>query len=352
MIFVYNALSIFLIGFLLKKKLKLKRIRKKFIFFAFFQMFLIQALRSPDVGTDTMYYITVYENFLSSEYYAFLYTHYEPGFAALYQLLTHFGLNSQILLAVISAATMTGFAVFVYKNSEDPHMSILLFACMFFPNSLNICRQYLAASIAINALPLIIDKKYIKAIILVSVASLFHLTAWFMLVPLVLILVKNWNKMRTALLLSTMVFFVFGDYIVTILLTTFRKTFYLTGFEVNRIFRMTTGLTILFAILTWYFAKKTTETEYKSLADLLSCVAFVNMDFGTLYLKYEFFSRLIELTNLYLLISIPNGIVYTQTKYKQIIKVGMIILLFLLMLNSVYNSKSGVSEYSFFWNWR
>lgn len=350
MIFIYNALSILLIGYLLKRKMKTEKVKRRFIFFAFFQMFLIQALRSPYVGTDTLLYVTVYERFLSSEYYSYLFTHYEPGYAALIQILKNMGCDSQILLVIVSAITMVGFALFIYRNSDDPHMSTFLFACMFFPNSFNICRQYLASAIAINALPLITQKKYAKALIVILIASMFHITACFMLIPLLLQFVKNWKTTRTILVLSTAIFYIFGDKIVRTLLTVLGRTFYLSGFEVNRLFRMTTALTVVFALLTWYFAKKTKDNSYKSLANLFSCVSFVNMDFGILYLKYEFFSRLIEIMNLFVLISAPNGVIHAQTKYKKIIKAGMLLLSFLLMLNSVYNSGSGVSEYSFYWN--
>lgn len=350
MVFIYNALFILLIGCVFRNKLNKNRYKKMFLFICFLQMFLIQGLRSFDVGTDTAYYIDIYKNFTHKEYYSFLYTHFEPGFQLLYNLLKTFNLDAQMLLVVVSAITMFNFAYFIYKNSENTCLSVFIFACMFYPNSFNIMRQYLAVSIALLSFNFILNNNNIKAAICVLIGFSVHSTALLVLIPLILYKIKNWNLVRNLILVTGAIFFIFGNKILPWLLAKTSKSFYINShlYDTNRYLRMTTILTLLFSILSWYFLKKNKEGKYKSQFNLYACIAFINLDCGILYLKYEFISRVIELFNLFLIISFPLALKYVRSYYKPIIKLGTILIPFLLMLNSVYNSGSGVEKYTMF----
>ena len=348
MVFIYNALFILISGYLFEGKLKQEKVKRTYLFICFFQMFLIQGLRHIDVGTDTSYYVTVYERFMNSEYHAFLFTHFEVGFQALYTGLNILNADSQVLLLLISAVTMFNFAYFIFKNSDNVWLSTFIFACMFYPNSFNIMRQYLAISIAINAFQLFMENKYIRASIVIICASMFHMTSLILFVPMILYKVKNWKLMRNLILACSIVVLLFGDKLVTVALELLSKTFYLTGFEANRLFRMTTMLTLVFSILSWYFMKKNKNEEYKNYFNLFTCIAFINLNFGLLYLRYEFFSRIIESLNLFLIISFPLAIKQIKSYYRPLIKVGTIAVPFLLMINSVFNSASGIENYKMF----
>lgn len=348
MVFIYNTLFVLISGYLLEGKLKQDKQKKRYLFVCFLQMFLIQGLRHADVGTDTSYYVTVYERFTNSEYYSFLFTHFEVGFQTVYTILKSINADAQILLLLVSGVTMINFAYFIYKNSDSVWLSTFIFACMFYPNSFNIMRQYLAVSIAINAFQFFMENKYVKASIIIIIASLFHMTALILFVPMILYKVKNWKLSRNLILACSCVVLVFGDQIVKIALELLSKSFYLTGFEVNRLFRMTTMLTLLFSVLTWYFMKKNQNDEYKNYFNLFTCIAFINLNVGLLYLRYEFFSRIIEILNLFLIISFPLAIRQIRSYYRPIIKLGTIMVPFLLMINTVFNSGSGIENYKMF----
>ncbi len=348
MVFIYNSLSILLLGVLLNKKLENSKYKKIYLLVCFMQMALIQGLRNYSVGTDTSMYVDTYNNYLYKEIYAFQFTHFEYGFQLLYTIFQRINLNSQQMLIVISGLTMFGFAYFIYKNSKNVCLSTFIFACMLYPNSFNIMRQYLAISIAINSYQLIINNKYIKASLLIIIASLIHITAYLMFIPLILYWIKNWKLVRNMIVISSVIFFTFGNQIVNTILQIFGKSFYTTGFEANRFFRLTTFLTIIIAILTWYFTKKTTDQDSKKNLNLLTEIAFINVNFGILYLKYEFFSRIIELLNSFLIVSIPMGMSNIKSYYKPLIRYGIYLVPFLLMLNSVYNSGSGIEIYKMY----
>lgn len=315
-------------------------------------MFLIHGLRDFSVGTDTMYYVNVYKGFQSSEYNAYLFTHYEPGFQALYNILDFFHADSQILIAIISAVIMLGFAKFIYDYSIDVGFSTFIFATALMPNSMNIIRQYMALAIAIQSYGYILQKKYIKASIIILVASLFHATSLLLFIPVALYIFKNWKLSITVLLTSSIGFAFLGNQIVRYFLVLFGRSFYTSeAFISNRFFRMTTLLTVFYAtLLLYYFINNMVEESNKQQLRLLTSIAVVNLDFGVLYLWFEFMSRIIELFNTFLLLSFPILVSYAKVRYRKVLKLLLQCLLIFLMVMTIYNSGSGVEEYKFFFS--
>lgn len=348
MVFIYNALSILVLGILLNKKLENPKYKKIYLFICFFQMMVIQGLRNIDVGTDTSLYVNTYNGYLTSSYYSFQFTHFEYGFQVLYNIFHKLNINSQLMLIIISGITMFGFAYFIYRNSKNVYLSTFIFACMLYPNSFNIMRQYLALSIAINSYQLIINGKYLKGMLLIGIGALFHTTALLLVVPLVFYYIKNWKLLRNTMIVFDIICLLLGTFIVNNLLILVGKAYYITGYNVDRLFRLTTLITIIIAALTWYFAQKATDKKDKQILNYLTCISLFNVGCGILYLKYEFMSRIIELLNTFILVSIPLGLSQTKFYYKPLVKIGVYCIPFLLMLNSVFNSGSGIEIYKMF----
>lgn len=350
MIFIYNALSVLIIGILFRKKLTEKRNKIIYLIFCFAQMALIQGLRHYTVGTDTIMYVDIYKYYLTISKYSVQFKHFEYGFRILYDILHFLKFDYQKMLFVISCITMSGFGYFIYKNSEKIYISTFIFACMLYPNSFNIIRQYLAIAIAINSYKFIIEKKYIKAICVIAIACFIHITAILMIVPFVLNFVKKWNIVRIFLTIISFICYIFGNVIVAYILNIFNKNYYMDGFDVNRLFRLTTGITIFIAFIMWNFKIKATNDEDKRKLNLLSNIAFVNMCMGILYLKYEFFSRIIELLNVFLLISIPLGLKQLNSYYKSLWRWGSYIIPLLLLVNMVFFGQAGIENYKMFFD--
>lgn len=348
MIYIYNVLSIALLGIALKSRLEREKQKKIFIFISFFQMFLIQALRDVSVGTDTNMYVDVYKYYKTSEIYSFKLTHFEWLFKILYEVLQYFTANAQVLLAVISFITMLCFGIYIYNNSSNVLFSTIIFACLLYPNSFNIMRQYMGVSIALNSHQYIKRNQYVRASILIIIGSLIHTLAILVFISMLIHMVKNWKLVRRTIIAASVIFFVFGDKLVSIILSLMGRSFYLSGFEANRYFRLTTFITFLIAVLMYHFIKKNDDKENIHELSWLASISYLNFDFGIMYLKYEFFSRIIELLNSYLIIGLPLGLKHDKSKYRSIIRVSVYLILFLLMLNQIYNSGSGISEYKFF----
>lgn len=348
MVFIYNALSILVLGILLNKKLENPKYKKIYLLICFFQMALIQGMRHIDLGADTHLYVNTYNKYLDNTFYSFQFTHFEYGFQVLYDIFHKLNIDSQFMLIIISSITMFGFAYFIYRNSKNVYLSTFIFACMLYPNSFNIMRQYLAVSIAINSYQLIINGKYLRGMLLIGIGTLFHTTALLLVIPVVFYYIKNWKLLKNTIIIFDIICLFFGTFIVNNLLILIGKSYYITGYNVDRLFRLTTLMTVIIAVLIWYFAQKAADKQDKQILDYLTCISFFNVGCGILYLKYEFISRIIELLNSFIIVSIPLGLTQSKFYYKPLVKIGVYCIPFLLMLNSVFNSGSGIEIYKMF----
>ena len=94
-------------------------------------------------------------------------------------------------------------------------------------------RQFVAVTITIACFPWIIEKKYIRAVIVILIASLFHQSA-LLVIPFVFIVQgKAWNKKTILFILAVIIVVIFADRFTDILDNMLRilniKTLYRTG---------------------------------------------------------------------------------------------------------------------------
>ena len=347
MIFIYNFLFILIVGFILQSKLNIKKYKILFIFICFFQMFLFQALRDSSVGSDTITYIETYENYKNSSFYAFKITHFDIGIRWLFEIFSFFRIDSQYILVVSSLVIMLGFAIFIYFNSKNVLLSTLVFAGLFFPNSFNVIRQYMALAIAINALYFFRNKKYLKALIIILISLIFHKVSLILLIPMALSLIKDYRISLFILVAIAFSCLIFSDYISNLVLTIFRDDYYLDDkYTTLRLFRMTTILTVSYALFFIYSFRNEDKdnNEYR----LIQNFSLLSVSFGILYLKNEIYSRFIEAVNVYLVFAFPYFIYIKKDKYDLIYKISLVSLALFLMIMQVFNSGSGVENYKFY----
>lgn len=347
MIIVCNYILLTFVA-LLSKTFK-KNGKKMLFIFAFFSMFLISALRDFSVGTDTSFYVNVYNNYNSSEYYGFLFTHYEPLFRLTYQVFHYFNLSDRCLIMFISGVTIFNFCFLISRIPKNYEISLLIFASLFFPNTLNALRQYLAFSIALYALGFSIRGKVLLPIVFVILGSLFHISAVIMIVPLVLIKINKFIRIDIFLFLGvffSIICLFFGNYVSSFALKFVQGGFYNSSdYYVSRIFRLTTFMCVLYFLSNLYFYIK---SKHNKILLLYLTISSINLIFGFLYLYNEIFSRLIEIINLFLIFSIPYGLQFVTKIDKQLIIIlGFFALLFLL-INFVYGGEANIDDYKFF----
>lgn len=141
----------------------------------------VEAMRSVNVGEDLIGYISWFNYYKSIpitintllDFSAF-----EPGFMLLYKAIALFFANDQAFIIVTSALIVFLNLFFLYKNSRDFYLSLLLFLGFnhFFTSMVSL-RQYIAIGIVMWILPNLNNKKYGRALLLAVVAFFFHMTS-------------------------------------------------------------------------------------------------------------------------------------------------------------------------------
>lgn len=157
---------------------------------ALFPLFFISAVRY-DVGTDYFYtYIPhFYEIVNGGDPYS------EWGFTWLNKIIAFFTHNAQGVIVVTSFIYVFIAVRTVIHCSEMPALSVvvLFLSCIYFIE-LNNIRQGIAAIIILSATPYMVKPGYIRFLVSVFFAYLFHLAALLMLVPFLCVNIKLIRK--------------------------------------------------------------------------------------------------------------------------------------------------------------
>ena len=161
----------------------------KYLFFflmAFLPPFFISAVRYG-VGTDYFFtYVPGFNSILNGKPY---YT--EWGFNTLNVIIQWFTNDSQWLFVVTSAIFFVVVlrTIIHYSQISVLSLSILFLSCIYFW-SLNNIRQALAVVIVFAGYPYLVNGKFFKYSLCILVGSLFHISAFIMLLPYILVHIK------------------------------------------------------------------------------------------------------------------------------------------------------------------
>ena len=144
----------------------------------------LTAQRSADIGSDTKNYISI---FLAFREGLQLYSRYELGFQLYCFFLGQFTADPHVFLQVTATIMYVALGMYIFRYSENPALSICLAFCFAFPAFANEMRQSFALLIILFAYQQLKRGHTVRFVVLVVVASLFHLTA---LIALLLILYR------------------------------------------------------------------------------------------------------------------------------------------------------------------
>lgn len=170
---------------------KNEKSRKYYIYLVFGAIIVIAMLRSDQIGIDLSHYYNKYFPKFKDADWSKLQSvtisgDWELGFCAFCKIIGQISTNTQCFVFFTSLVTFIPYALFIYKNSDDVVFSTVFFlGYHIFMMSMNVVRQAMAVGIILLGLEALKRKKYIKYIIYVGVAALFHTSA---IIALLLIL--------------------------------------------------------------------------------------------------------------------------------------------------------------------
>lgn len=189
---------------------KITKKEKVALLFAVIFLIIFYGLRG-DYGNDPPHYHEDFDKItdnLSFEGIRDSEMRFEPGWLILNLIFKPFGW--QALLFSLTVIQFGSICWFILKYSDKKQYYILLFLYLFNPNLMLIClsmlRQALAMSIWIFAIQYLIQKRYIKFVILILLASSFHSSALILLSMLVLPLINKLDNNKIAFCFITLFF--------------------------------------------------------------------------------------------------------------------------------------------------
>lgn len=134
----------------------------------------------------------------------------------------------QVFFGVMAAIQLLCIGLIYRKYSRNFWISLFLFVAStdYIQWMFNGSRQFLAAAISFTALPFIVNKKYVPAILLVVLGSFMHKTALLLLPIIFIVQGKAWNKKTLLIMLGTLLAIVFVSEFTSLLDSLLQDTQY------------------------------------------------------------------------------------------------------------------------------
>lgn len=151
----------------------------KFRLISIVALVLISSLRAYTVGADITNYYNEFNTFKSVGFKeAFEISRFEIGYTLLTFVLAKIGFEFRFVLVLSSILTAVCFYSFIKEFSPNKCMSLVLFVGLgIFAQSLNIMRHIIALDFVLLAIIFLHKNKIWQTILMILMASLFHITA-------------------------------------------------------------------------------------------------------------------------------------------------------------------------------
>lgn len=281
-------------------------------------------------GNDTLAYRQAYENMTGSlsqvEWYKLSAA---PGLQLCEVLLHRIGASTQDYIMITSVFTIIVYLWFIRKYSTDLWLSVYYFITMgIYTFSMAAIKQTVAVAILVIATDRAIQKKWIRFILLVVIAELFHPYAFvYLIIPYLFF--KPWTS-RTGLLLIGTIFvsyflatFMSGILSMTEALGQSYDVNELVGEGVN-IFRvMVVWVPVILSYLSRRFLKKSEDR----IANLMINASMINalIMFIGLFGTANYFARLANYFLIFQTLSLPYLFKHFTNDSQVLLKYGSIV---------------------------
>lgn len=189
---------------------------KKYINIIFVILALFLAMRGTRVGVDLDNYEEIF-GFCHDKSFAELLTfeRHEVGFKYYNKIISLIFNNYSFYLAITAIVSIAGVYYYIKTNSKNYIYSIFIFITFnYYAFLFGLLRQAIAISILMFSIKYIKERKLIKFLLLVILASLFHKTALIFLPLYFISKLKINKKILIIWLVLILLLLVFGRYIV------------------------------------------------------------------------------------------------------------------------------------------
>ena len=332
-------------------KKRFKNPKKIFCTVAAIQWILISGLRGITVGPDTPGYSRAFENvkLYSWDYvlqlnYDYLFNGLEtkdPGYTLLTKIFQVFCGEYQVFLVFIAVVFTVPMAIWIYKNSEIPWLSFIIYSTLFYSFfSITGHRQTIATSLGVfMGYKYIKERKLFKFLIISFIAFMIHKSSAIFLVYYFIANIKISRTYVKIVVAAIIIIIIFGRQIYTPIATFF-------GFGEGMIENeIEAGMTFVFCMLlvcaaSFILYKQINEKRGDS--RFLYNAMFLTMITTILVIQNQSFMRIQQYFSLFIMLMIPEIVVSIKKKESMIVSMGGTALLILLLVQNH-------PQYTFFW---
>lgn len=268
-VYLLLAAAAAIFGFLFCEGRNSKRRDQIFVAVSAVVLVLIAAVRKETVGIDIQVYNNYFQEVCSNDF-AWIFSsankyRNEIGYCLLNFIVSRATQNSAVWMGIVSGTIILLRCIAIYRLSVSKWLSIFIYIAFgFFGYALCTLRQELGISIALFAIPFLMEKKIIPYMAIVAAAGLFH-NSLFVLVPVYFFVRLPFHWKTAVFFISVIVFILlFSDYILAWITQYVYKayqpgSYYLRGRDLRTAF-----IPVAFFILCVLFRKQLIEKDKKN----------------------------------------------------------------------------------------
>lgn len=362
-VYILELVFVLIMGMLLYCK---KISKKNFLTVTFILFALVLGLRGSQVGEDTAHYIDVFEGcnaiswravFTSGTEVIYESTggidrFMETGYIALNKLIRLFTGNAQWLIFIVACITCYLMAKFIYDNCTDMFFATYIYLCeSLYMQSFNLMRQMLALAIGLQAYTVLKKhddlRGYMKAIMYIVVACLFHKSAIVLLALIPLWMIKNMQRALKYVIAGS-VAFSFSMPILSRMISIFipRYSSYLTTNYWESNIGGTAVLWLIEIIMCFFIYYERIQEDKQTFITVSSTAIYIALEL--VGLQIVIFTRITLYFRSFLLFLFPYFTKHFRPRsdLRIVYKLGMMLLLSILFMSY---ASTPVRMYQFFW---
>lgn len=277
----------------------------RFLYFVIITAFALYAgLRSR--YNDTLTYMTSYRMLDASKLdLAGIFDSYGGFFLYERLLKRYIGTSPQAFIFITAWLTMLLYLPFIARHTENFTASVFLFGICLFNSCMAGMKQMIAVGISFYAINSYLDKKYLRAIFLLWLASTFHPYIWCLLcVPL--LTKKVWDGKTLLVILFCIVAFMNLDAMLS-LLGILGKDYSESNFDSHTINPMRVVVELIPVVLSLVYREKINEenSRYMTLGINMRIISTVFLAMG-LFMNPIYFGRMSSYFSAMSVIAIPQ----------------------------------------------
>lgn len=296
-----------------------KRINIVFLCGCFSLLFIYSALR-VNIGWDYTMYTRGFYKMARSGFETLEYQSWEYGFNLLTKVIALLTKDSRIYIAVISAVCLAGPFYVILRYSKKIWLSVLLYINLyFFYCTMNFLRQSIAISIIMFAYTFLINRKLLPYLLLILIASCFHVTALLMIPVYFLANLKF--SLKPPILYCFLILWVYisSNDALDILAAYFR-TDYSESVFLNEglalIHIVIPVLTLIAGMRLLFKNKKIYQEDIPKILVVQTNLMYFSCFWMIIMLRHSILERFSYYTYIFVIIYIPELLSYADKKYK------------------------------------